>query len=204
MGVQVGTAFAFCTESGLRDDVKHRVLAMSVSDTVDVFTDPLASPTGFPFKVLQLDETLSQSSRYEVRERVCDLGFLRQAYRLDDGRIGWRCPGERVDAYIGKGGDPADTVGRKCVCNALLANVGLGQVRSDGGQELPLVTCGDQVSELARFASLNDGEVYAVRDVIEYLLSGLSDPGPISAGCAAGHRGTNWETPASRAAHCGS
>jgi len=29
---------------------------------VDIFTDPLASPTGFPVKVAQLEHTLSDSA----------------------------------------------------------------------------------------------------------------------------------------------
>jgi nitronate monooxygenase len=170
-GVQVGTAFAFCAESGLRFDIKRRVLAMSRTGTVDVFTDPLASPTGFPFKVLQLDESLSEPSVYEPRERICDLGFLRQAYRRPDGAPGWRCPGEPEESYVRKGGDPADTIGRKCICNALIANVGLAQVRSDGRQELPLVTCGDKATAIARFANSHEDETYFARDVITHLLS---------------------------------
>ena len=35
-----------------------------------------------------------------------------------------------------------DTVGRKCLCNALAANVGLGQTRRDGYAEMPLLTLG--------------------------------------------------------------
>ena len=176
-GVQVGTAFAFCAESGLRDDIKRRVLAMSRAGTVDVFTDAVASPTGFPFKVLQLDESLSDATGYNERKRICDLGFLRQAYRRPDGRIGWRCPGEPVHTYVHKGGDLADTVGRKCICNSLIANVGLAQFRPDGRQELPLVTCGDEASEIARFASSDEAEVYYARDVIEHLLAGVLSHG---------------------------
>ncbi len=174
-GVQVGTAFAFCAESGLRDDIKRRVLAMSRCGAVDVFTDPVASPTGFPFKVLQLGESLSEASAYNERERICDLGFLRQAYRRRDGTIGWRCSGERVESYVQKGGTLADTHGRKCICNALVANVGLAQVRPDGRQELPLVTCGNEASEIAHFASSGDTETYTARDVIGRLLSGILD-----------------------------
>ena len=40
-----------------------------------VFTDPLASPTGFPFKVLGLEGTLSEPAVYARRERLCDLGL---------------------------------------------------------------------------------------------------------------------------------
>ncbi|MCC6494393.1 MAG: nitronate monooxygenase [Pirellulales bacterium] len=172
-GVQVGTAFAFCAESGLRDDLKRRVLAMSRAGAVDVLTDPAASPTGFPFKVLQLEGSLSESAYYEERTRVCDLGFLRQFYHLENGGLGWRCPAEPVDAYVRKGGDAADTVGRKCVCNALMANVGLGQVRGGARVELPLVTCGNDAAEVADFARRAGADGYRARDVIERLLSAV-------------------------------
>jgi nitronate monooxygenase len=172
-GVQVGTAFAFCAESGLRDDLKRQVLAMSRHAEVDVLTDPVASPTGFPFKVLQLDNSLSNASVYSQRERICDLGFLRQAYRRPDSTIGWRCPGERVESYLQKGGKHSDTIGRKCICNALIANVGMGQVRADCSQEPPLFTCGNEATEISRFAASDEAEFYSARDVIGHLLSGV-------------------------------
>ena len=175
-GVQVGTAFAFSEESGLGDDIKRRVLAMSRSGAVDVLTDPVASPTGFPFKVLQLDGSLSDASVYEQRERICDLGYLRQAYRRPDGAIGWRCPGEPVELYLRKDGQVADTVNRKCVCNALIANVGMAQFRPGRGPEMPLVTCGNDVSQIARFARSDEAESYSARDVIAHLLSGIVSP----------------------------
>ncbi|HUY48695.1 MAG TPA: hypothetical protein VMV92_23755 [Streptosporangiaceae bacterium] len=60
-----------------------------------------------------------------------------------DGAVGYRCPGEPAHMYVRKGGDAADTAGRSCLCNALLANAGLGQTRRIGGYtEDPLVTLG--------------------------------------------------------------
>lgn len=177
-GVQVGTAFAFGKESGLRDDLKRRVLAMSCAGVIDVVTDPAASPTGFPFKVLQLPGSLSESGECAQRKRRCDLGFLRQFFRRADGTLGWRCPAENVTSYVQKGGDPADANGRKCICNALLANVGLAQVRRSGQEELPLVTCGDDALEIARFARFAGVQTYTARDVIKRLLSGVEAPTP--------------------------
>jgi len=168
-GVQVGTAFAFCKESGVESELKERVLQTSREGGVDVFTDPIASPTGFPFKVLQMEGTLSDSAIYEKRSRVCDLGYLRHAYKKEDGTLGWRCPGEPAEDYVRKGGDERDTHGRKCVCNGLLANVGFAQVRRGGEQERPLLTSGDDVAHVARF--LKPGaDSYSAVDVIEYLL----------------------------------
>lgn len=175
-GVQVGTAFAFCRESGLRDDLKRRALEMSRAGEADVYTDPAASPTGFPFKVLQMPGTLSDNNLYAVRERRCDLGYLRQTYRRPDGTLGGRCPAENVATYVRKGGDPDDVNCRKCICNALLTNVGLGQVRKGGGQELPLVTCGEEIRGIAAFARSEEAESYSAQDVVNRLLSSVSAP----------------------------
>ncbi|MEN8234230.1 MAG: nitronate monooxygenase [Actinomycetota bacterium] len=168
-GVQVGTAFAYCEESGFTEDVKRRVLGLSIEGEARIFTDPVASPTGFPFKVVELEDSLSNPAVYEKRSRICDLGYLRTAYRRDDGTVGWRCPSEPVDDYVRKGGDEADTVGRKCLCNALIANIGHPQVQRNGDVEGTLITSGDDVADVARF--IPEGhDTYSAADVIEYLL----------------------------------
>ena len=73
-GVQVGTAFAFSEESGMRLDLKSTLMAQAVTGTGEVFTDPLASPTGFPFKVALLQGSYSDPEVAAARTRVCDLG----------------------------------------------------------------------------------------------------------------------------------
>jgi NAD(P)H-dependent flavin oxidoreductase YrpB (nitropropane dioxygenase family) len=168
-GIQVGTLFAFAEESGLRPDLKRRVLEMVRAGRIDVLTDGRASPTGFPFKTVALEHSLSETQTYLGRERICDLGYLRIAYRREDGRIGYRCSSEPVDAWVRKGGDPEEAAGRKCLCNALTANIGLGQVR-DGSEEPPLLTSGDDLALLGGFLAGRDA--YTARDVIEYLTSG--------------------------------
>ena len=170
-GVQVGTAFAFCEESGMREDIRREAIQLSKSGKIAVRTDPAASPAGFPFKVLSLLGSLSDSALYQLRKRYCDLGFLRQAFKKADGTLGWRCPAEPVAAYIHKGGDKQDTLDRKCVCNGLMANVGLGQIRTDGEHESPLVTCGDDAKNLAQFLMNLDAMKYTAHDVVNYLLS---------------------------------
>lgn len=169
-GVQVGTAFAFCEESGLRGDYKQALLAEVRAGSAAVFTDPLASPTSFPFKVARLRGTLSEAAVYEARTRVCDLGYLREACRADDGTIAFRCAAEPVAAYLDKGGRREDTLGRKCVCNGLMANIGLGQVRGRA-LEPGLVTAGDDLAGLMRF-STDGGTRYSAGDVIARLLGG--------------------------------
>ena len=168
-GVQVGTAFAFCEESGLDPELRRRFLANLVLGEGDVFTDPVASPTGFPFKVATLEGTLSDEAAYEERPRLCDLGYLRRAYRSADGRLDYRCPSEPVDDYVRKGGRVEDTVGRKCLCNALVTNIGMGQRRADGYEELPLLTAGDDIDCVRAFIT-PDHLSYHARDVIESLL----------------------------------
>jgi len=169
-GVQVGTPFALCGESGLAPDLRRPLLDRALAGTARVFTDPKASPTGFPFKVAELDGTLSDDAVYRARRRICDLGFLREAYRRPDGSIGTRCAAEPEAAYRAKGGCPADAAGRKCLCNALVANIGMSQRLPDGTHELPLVTLGDEVNAIRRFCA--DGHTdYSAADVVRTLLS---------------------------------
>ena len=168
-GVQVGSLFAFCEESGLQPELRRRFLASLQGSQVDVFTDPNASPTGFPFKVASLSGTLSDVQVYSERPRMCDLGYLRQAFRKADGTIGFRCSGEPIGDFVRKGGTEAETAGRKCLCNALLANIGLGQRRKDGYVEPPLLTSGDDLDCIKQFLSPTQ-LTYHARDVIESLL----------------------------------
>lgn len=168
-GIQVGTAFAFCDESGVEPALKREAIRASRAGTARVFTDPVASPTGFPFKVVGMPGTLSEADVYAARERICDLGGLRQPYRKADGTLGYRCAAEPVADFVRKGGEAADTPGRKCLCNALAATVGLGQTRA-GVEEAPLVTAGNEVADLARMVPAGM-ERYSAADVIRYLRS---------------------------------
>lgn len=169
-GIQVGTAFAFCDESSMDAAIKRQVIQLVKSGRVRVFTDPLASPTGFPFKVLGFEGTISDPSVYALRERVCDLGYLRECYVREDGTVGYRCAAEPIEDFVGKGGDPAKCTGRKCICNALMGTIGLAQVRKDGSIEPSVITTGDEVTQIARF--LKPGrDSYSAADVLEALCS---------------------------------
>ncbi|MFO1321733.1 MAG: nitronate monooxygenase [Burkholderiales bacterium] len=165
-GVQVGTLFAYCDESGLAQSLKSSVLAHALKGEVSVRTDPRASPTGYPFKVVDWPENPAHDV---TRERICDLGALRVAYRMPDGRIGYRCPGEPEDDYVKKGGAHEDTVGRQCLCNGLTAAIGQAQVnKRDGAIEPPLVTSGDDLAKISGF--LGGRSRYSAADVVNYLL----------------------------------
>ena len=135
-----------------------------------MFTDPVASPTGFPFKVVQLEGSLSTEAEYLARTRICDLGYLREPYRKEDATIGYRCASEPISHYVAKGGTEQGALGRKCLCNALMADAGLPQIRQ-GVVEGTLVTSGDDVADIARF--LAPGAVsYTAADVVARLLGG--------------------------------
>ncbi len=165
-GIQVGTLFAYCDESGLAANLKESVLMHATRGEVTVTTDPRASPTGYPFKVVNWPG----APKGDVpRERLCDLGLLRIPYLKPEGTIGYRCASEPVDSYLKKGGKIEDTVGRRCLCNALTADIGLGQVRADGSVELPLVTSGDDLLSIGGF--LSGRTHYSANDVLDYLMA---------------------------------
>jgi NAD(P)H-dependent flavin oxidoreductase YrpB (nitropropane dioxygenase family) len=152
-GVQVGTLFAFCTESGLDPAVREELVTRLGTGQLDVRTDPLASPTGFPFKVASLPGTMSDPETIAARPRLCDLSYLRIPYEQKPGTIGYRCAAEPVHMYVKKGGNLEDTVGRKCICNGLTATIGLGQTRSDGYDEVPIVTLGQDLDGVIQMLS---------------------------------------------------
>jgi nitronate monooxygenase len=175
-GVQVGTAFAFCDESGLESTYKRALLEHVRAGTARVFTDSAASPTSFPFKIAQLEGSLSDDRIVQARPRICDLGYLREAYRTPSGVIGYRCPAEPVSTYVSKGGRREDTVGKKCLCNALVANIGHPQVRNGGYTERPLITSGNDLIAIDRFLPAGASS-YTASDVIAHIMTDVAASG---------------------------
>ncbi len=176
----MGTAFALCRESGLEPKLKALILEEALSGRLRVLTDPRASPSGFPFKVVQLAGTLGDSAVFEARTRTCDIGELRMPYVTPQGELGYSCPSEPERVYQLKGGRAQNTAGRMCLCNGLLATIGLGQHRTSGYDEPPLVTGGDALQELAQL--LPSGQVsYGAADVLDMIL-GTPGPGDERAG----------------------
>ncbi|ROQ95697.1 nitronate monooxygenase [Streptomyces sp. 2132.2] len=168
-GVQIGSAFALCEESGMARTLRRELLDRAHAGTLTVRNDPEASPTAFPFKVAELPGTVSEPKVAASRRRVCDLGFLRTPVRGPRGLV-YRCAAEPVAAYVRKGGDPADTRGRRCLCNGLLATIGLAQRRPGGRVEPPLVTIGKDLSFLPRLSP--DASPYTAADVVRWLAAG--------------------------------
>jgi nitronate monooxygenase len=61
--------------------------------------------------------------------------------------------------------------GRKCLCNALVANIGMPQLRAAGYREPTLVTMGNDLVGLDRFLVAGQ-QGYAAADVVEHILAG--------------------------------
>jgi len=166
-GIQAGSIFALCEESGMREDIREEILKQGFNKTLKIRTDMDMSPTGFPFKVVDLEGTVSESFVYESKPRVCDQCALVSLYTKPDGSIGYRCASEPEDDYEKKGGKREDTIGRGCICNGLIVTAGL---EIEGEKfEPPVVTLGDNTNFLEHLMSDEDGS-YTASDVVNFLL----------------------------------
>jgi nitronate monooxygenase len=178
-GVQVGSSFALAEESGIKHIYRTAIfneLKKETDESAIVLTT-LFSPTGFPFKVVQLDGTLSDDEVYRTRRRVCDIGLLQQRginKMGEDGtrRIFHRCPAASVEDFLRKRGLPQNTIDKRCLCNGLLSAVGLGQVGNHNGEtteEPAIVTLGNHLEGIRKL-SRHGQSLYWARDVIADLL----------------------------------
>jgi nitronate monooxygenase len=178
-GVQVGSAFALAEESGMKSIYRSAILNELKKGTDDsrLVLTTLFSPTGFPFKVVQLEDTLADDAVYAARLRVCDIGLLQQrglSKPAADGtrRLFQRCPAAALDDFVSKRGLPLNTEGRRCLCNGLLACVGLGQVGFLNGEKMEepaIVTLGNHLDGIRRL-SHNGQNPYWARDVVNDIL----------------------------------
>jgi len=174
-GVQVGSVFALAEESGMKPAYRTAILNEIKKGTEDaaLVQTTLFSPTGFPFKVVQLNDTLANEAVYTARSRVCDIGLLQQrgfSKPAADGtrRLFQRCPAAPVEGFIHKRGLPHNTEDRRCLCNGLLSCVGLGQV--DKQEEEPaIVTLGNHLDGIRRLSRQGQTQ-YWVRDVVNDIL----------------------------------
>ncbi len=178
-GVQVGSAFALAEESGMNADYRAAILKALHEgvDDADLVRTTLFSPTGFAFKVVQLKGTLSEPEVYEARRRVCDIGLLQQlgvSKSDEDGerRLFQRCAAAPIENYTQHRGLERNTEERRCLCNGLLACVGLGQVKEahgDVAEEPAIVTLGDHLDGIRRLS--RHGQVhYWASDVVADIL----------------------------------
>jgi len=167
-GVQIGTAFAYCAESGMEESLKRRVIQQVFQNRATVRTDPLVSPTGYPFKVVPLEGTLSAPEVMDDRVRLCDIGMLREYYKNENGKVAYRCAAEPVDLYLKKGGKPEDTEGCGCLCNTLCATAGFPQQRKNGYLEPAMVTSGDGLPGIKKYFKPGQSR-YSAQDVLDFL-----------------------------------
>lgn len=169
-GIQVGSIFALSDDSNINPALRAYMRIEGYNDRLVVFNDLLASPTGFPFKVVHMPNTLGEPLIYSARRRVCDLGGLLQPYLRDDGTVGYRCPAEPIQSYLKKGGKREDTINTICLCNGLHSVVDLGQrLRNGTTLEPPVATLGKDLSFLRHLMS-HENDSYSIEDAIRYLL----------------------------------
>jgi NAD(P)H-dependent flavin oxidoreductase YrpB (nitropropane dioxygenase family) len=165
-GIQVASIFALCDESKLDPELKRIARKLGYEGTLRIRIDMRISSTGFPFKIAELEGTISEEEVYKNRCRKCNIGALVSLYEKPDGTIGYRCPSEPVEeGYVRKGGKIEDTVGRGCLCNFLMSTVKLGN-----RGEPPGVTLGIDYSFLNKLMK-NAGGTYTAEDAMNYLLS---------------------------------
>ncbi len=165
-GIQVGSLFSLADESGYPAETKRTLIRRIHEGSVTIRTDGRVSSTGFPFKVVEVEGTLGAAGGPNDRTRICDLGYLQQAYVDADDRLRVRCPAEPVETFVRKGGRREDAERRGCLCNGLFANIGLGQVQK-WGKERSLFTAGEDLLNLP-FGSADQPQ-YSAEDVIAYL-----------------------------------
>lgn len=174
-GVQVGSVFALAEESGMKPSYRTAILTEiknGAKDTELVKTT-LFSPTGFPFKVVQLEGTLADDMVYAARSRVCDIGLLQQrglSKPNADGKrqLFQRCSAAPIQGFVKKRGLPQNTESRRCLCNGLLSTVGLAQ-GTNLKEEPAIVTLGNHLDSIRRLS--HQGQYpYWVGDVVQDLL----------------------------------
>jgi NAD(P)H-dependent flavin oxidoreductase YrpB (nitropropane dioxygenase family) len=127
-GLQVGSRFALCEESGMRRDLRAGIVEKSAAGALKIETDPQASPTGYPLKTVQLEGTVSEPQVYAARRRVCNKMYLTRSHFVTqpDGSVkeNYICPAMPPEQYARLGGDVAETEGKVCLCNGLLSTAG--------------------------------------------------------------------------------
>jgi NAD(P)H-dependent flavin oxidoreductase YrpB (nitropropane dioxygenase family) len=140
-GLQVGSRFALCTDSGMRAELREKIIASNRDGQTRIETSPRFSPTGYPLKFADLEGTLADPEIANSRRRICNRGYLLQSHftQNEDGTQTetYLCPAMPAGQYTRAGGDEADLDGRICLCNALFSTAGFYT-----DKEPPLVTLG--------------------------------------------------------------
>ena len=161
----MGSAFALSKESGLTEEAKRLMREKISRKELTVLTSVVASPTGFPIQLAQIEGTLTEENVYKERKRVCSLGYLVEARKNEDGKLEFLCPAEPEKAYVRKGGSMEDTKERVCLCNGLATAAGHGQI-----DEPKIFTLGKDLSPISKLMAENpDG--YTAENVIGFVFA---------------------------------
>ena len=105
--------------------------------------------------------------------------YLRHAYRKEDDTLGYRCPAEPAGDFVRKGGALSEREGRQCVCNGLVSTIGLAQVRSDRTLDRPLLTAGNDITQVASYLQPGRDSCFAA-EVVRHLLGQAGWNSPFS------------------------
>jgi nitronate monooxygenase len=163
-GVQLGSIFALCSESGMRNEVRTQVIGQLYYDEGEVYTDPKASPTGFPFKTVDVDDSVAKLRLIRNRKSLCDLGALVKPCLTKNGLM-YRCSAEPLSAFTAKGGSDHNADGAICLCNGLLNNSILG-LENDPA----VVTLSSDTEFLIDIINRRGGKFsYSVLDIMYYM-----------------------------------
>lgn len=133
-GIQVGSRFALCSDSGMSPKFRHQIIENNVAGITEILTCYDDSPTGFPIKRVSLPGTLSNPEVYAARERTCKHGYLRQTPPHENDGIQKEvlvCPAMPLAQFMALNPDKtkeqceAICEGKICLCESLLATIGL-------------------------------------------------------------------------------
>ncbi len=168
-GIQVGSPFALCKESGIFPELRQKLLSIVRNEKEQISTDVDASPTGFPFKVMHVGESISEQTVFDERKKICNMGYLQHLYKREDGSVGYRCAAEAPGAFKAKGGELSEATARKkCLCNSLFATIGYPTVYEDGYVERALITIGSSLESIRSI--ITEYKDFSAKDVLDYIL----------------------------------
>ena len=163
-GVQLGTLFAFCEESGMHPELRRQALQLAFNGRLPIETNEIASPTGFPFKVAPIPGTIWDQEVYAQRSFMCDQGVLTTWYETPQGTIGTRCPAEPVEDFVAKGGLESETKGKVCLCKSLIGTTVFGCAGYP-----PIMTLGRDACRIAQRLMKDENSSYTAADALAYL-----------------------------------
>ena len=171
-GVQVGTAFAFSRESGMRPDLKNGSSPRPRPARARSLPIRWPRPPDFPSRWRSSKALRPNPSIYKERKRVCDLGYLREPYAASDGKIALSLLRRAGGKLSGQGrqdrGHGGPQVPVQCAAGQHRPRSGAQATERGTGADH-----GGRRSEYHRAVPRSWRHSYSAEDVVESLLSGL-------------------------------